>query len=77
MYTSLFNAPKACPLPPAGTGRRPTGLLRYAKNVLLFFFRFGVCPLCITASVGYGTYRLVARLFSSPQTPPSRATPQQ
>lgn len=74
MRSSLFTTPGACPLPPAPAGNRRTGLARYVTRFLRFFFRFGVCPLCITASVGYGTYRLLARLLSSPQTTPSHAT---
>jgi hypothetical protein len=72
MQPSIFT-PRACPLPPARTGSRKTGLIRYLKNFLLFFFRFGLCPLCITASVGYGTYRFLARLFSSSPAKPSHA----
>lgn len=29
------------------------------KKLLLFFFRFGVCPACITASIGYGIVNFI------------------
>lgn len=29
------------------------------KQVAMFFFRFGVCPMCLTASVSYSLYELV------------------
>ena len=73
MQSSHFTSPGACPLPPARTGSRQRGLTRYAKDLLSFFFRFGLCPLCITASVGYGLYRLAARAFSSSSTTPADA----
>jgi len=34
------------------------------KKVALFFFRFGVCPLCITSSVSYGVYHWAKKLLT-------------
>jgi len=34
------------------------------KKVALSFFRFGVCPLCITSSVGYGVYQWAKKLLT-------------
>jgi hypothetical protein len=31
------------------------------KRVLLTFFRFGICPVCITMSLGYAIMRLFRR----------------
>ena len=45
-------------MPPSRSLIQNRGILFYLKELGLFFFRFGVCPLCITASVGYGFYRL-------------------
>ncbi len=42
----------SCPL-------TPVSLPRY-KKVGLFFFRFGICPLCVASSVAYSLYRAVA-----------------
>ena len=35
----------SCPIIPAN--------LPWYKKVLLFFFRFGICPMCITMSLAY------------------------
>jgi hypothetical protein len=35
----------SCPIVPAN--------LPFYKKLVLFFFRFGVCPACITMSLGY------------------------
>lgn len=29
------------------------------KRIVLFFFRFGICPACVTMSVGYALLRWV------------------
>ncbi len=29
------------------------------KQTLMFFFRFGVCPMCMTSSITYSLYELV------------------
>ena len=36
---------QSCPITPVH--------LPWSKKVFLFFFRFGLCPLCVTMSVGY------------------------
>ena len=36
---------RSCPITPVH--------LPWPKKVFLFFFRFGLCPLCVTMSVGY------------------------
>ena len=35
----------SCPIIPVN--------LPFQKKIMLFFFRFGVCPMCITMSLGY------------------------
>lgn len=35
----------SCPITPIN--------LPWHKKVVLFLFRFGICPLCVTSSVGY------------------------
>ena len=40
----------SCPIIPAH--------LPWYKKVALFFFRFGVCPMCITMSLGYSILRI-------------------
>ncbi|MBS0029282.1 hypothetical protein ACTJJ0_15130 [Chitinophaga sp. 22321] len=42
-----------CPIIPAN--------LPWYKKVFLTFFRFGVCPLCVTMSVGYSIRRFFRR----------------
>ncbi len=44
---------KNCPVIPAN--------LPLHKRVLLTFFRFGICPVCITMSLGYAIMRLFRR----------------
>lgn len=41
----------SCPITPVN--------LPWHKKVVLFFFRFGVCPLCVTSSVVYSVWRWV------------------
>ena len=41
----------SCPITPVN--------LPWYKKVGLFFFRFGICPLCVTSSVGYSLVRAV------------------
>ena len=41
----------SCPITPVN--------LPWYKKVSLFFFRFGICPLCVTSSVGYSLVRAV------------------
>lgn len=45
----------ACPFIPAEERRRAP----LWKQVTTFFFRFGVCPMCMTASVSYSLYELL------------------
>ncbi|MET3877336.1 hypothetical protein [Chitinophaga sp. OAE865] len=45
---------KGCPVIPAH--------LPWYKKVVLTFFRFGVCPLCITMSVAYSIGRIFRRM---------------
>jgi hypothetical protein len=45
---------KSCPVIPAH--------LPWYKKVALIFFRFGVCPLCITMSVSYSIGGLFRRM---------------
>lgn len=33
------------------------------KKILLFFFRFGLCPACVIASVGYGIVNFFKSAF--------------
>ena len=59
----------SCPITPAN--------LPFHKKFVLFFFRFGICPACVTASLGYNvlkTVRSVAARFKS--TAPKSAIPQ-
>ena len=59
MATNIWNIEEytgdgiSCPITPVG--------LPWYKQVGLFFFRFGVCPLCVTSSVAYGLVRAVRR----------------
>ena len=41
----------SCPITPTE--------LPFYKKAGLFFFRFGICPLCVTTSVGYSLLRLI------------------
>lgn len=36
--------------------------LPFHKKVMLFFFRFGVCPICITMSLGYNLLKPFKRI---------------
>jgi hypothetical protein len=47
---------RSCPITPVH--------LPWPKRIFLFFFRFGLCPLCVTMSVGYcfvRTFRTIIR----------------
>jgi uncharacterized membrane protein len=44
----------SCPVIPAQVA--------WYKKIFLFFFRFGICPLCVTMSVAYAVVRLTRRL---------------
>ena len=44
----------SCPITPVA--------LPWPKKVALFFFRFGICPFCITSSVGYSLLREFRKL---------------
>ena len=61
MATNIWNIKEyegdgvSCPITPAN--------LPWYKKVGLFFFRFGVCPLCVTSSVVYGTVRWARQLL--------------
>jgi hypothetical protein len=48
----------SCPMPPSKKLIKDRGTVFYLKELGLFFFRFGICPLCITASISYGLYRI-------------------
>jgi hypothetical protein len=37
--------------------------LPFQKKIVLFFFRFGVCPMCITMSLLYSLMRPLKKLF--------------
>ncbi|ADB39265.1 hypothetical protein [Spirosoma linguale] len=45
----------SCPITPVN--------LPFHKKVGLFFFRFGICPLCVTTSIGYSTVRLIRQIW--------------
>ncbi|MBA2613095.1 MAG: hypothetical protein H0U95_14090 [Bacteroidetes bacterium] len=47
----------SCPIIPAN--------LPLHKRALLFFFRFGVCPMCITMSLGYNIAKPFKRMMAS------------
>jgi hypothetical protein len=46
----------SCPIVPAN--------LPWYKKVALTFFRFGICPMCITMSVSYSIGKFFKKLFS-------------
>ncbi len=48
----------SCPIVPAQVA--------WYKKLFLFFFRFGICPLCVTMSVTYAGARLFKRLVGRP-----------
>lgn len=45
-----------CPIIPAN--------LPFQKKVVLFFFRFGVCPMCITMGLGYNIMKPVKKMIA-------------
>ncbi len=45
----------SCPIVPRNLPLR--------QRVVLFFFRFGICPACVTMSLTYGLIKLVRTLF--------------
>lgn len=51
--TSSETQGAACPIAP---GQENATLW---KQIVMFFFRFGVCPMCMTSSVTYSLYELV------------------
>lgn len=46
---------ESCPITPAN--------LPFRKKVILFFFRFGVCPMCITMSLLYNLVKPFKKIF--------------
>jgi hypothetical protein len=46
----------SCPVIPAN--------LPFHKKVVLFFFRFGVCPMCVTMSLGYNIVKPFKRMVA-------------
>ncbi|NBA86739.1 hypothetical protein GVN16_13270 [Emticicia sp. CRIBPO] len=46
----------SCPIIPAD--------MPWYKKVLLTFFRFGICPMCVTMSLVYAAGRFFRRLFA-------------
>ena len=46
----------SCPIIPAN--------LPFHKKMALFFFRFGVCPMCVTMSLGYNIIKPFKRMIS-------------
>jgi hypothetical protein len=50
----------SCPITPVH--------LPFHKKVILFFFRFGVCPACVTMSMGYNVMKFWNKyLFTNSQ----------
>ena len=49
----------SCPVIPAK--------LPWYKKAILFFFRFGVCPLCVTMSLIYGSKKLFKKTSKQKQ----------
>lgn len=45
----------------------PTNLPLH-KKVVLFFFRFGVCPMCVTMSLGFSILKLFKKLMAKFKT---------
>lgn len=67
--TAMHNLPSvvegtSCPITPTVT-KRPMW-----KRVLLFFFRFGICPACVTMSIAYAIVTW-ARRQMQPGAPPT------
>jgi hypothetical protein len=46
----------SCPVIPAH--------LPFYKKLVLFFFRFGICPLCVTLSLAYTTGKVLKRVIA-------------
>jgi hypothetical protein len=46
---------KSCPIIPIEERKNAS----FWKQTLMFFFRFGVCPMCMTSSITYSLYELV------------------
>jgi hypothetical protein len=46
----------SCPIIPAN--------LPWHKKIVLTFFRFGVCPACVTMSITYGIGKFFRKLFA-------------
>lgn len=44
----------SCPITPAN--------LPFHKKIVLFFFRFGICPACVTMSLGYNLMNALRKL---------------
>jgi hypothetical protein len=43
-----------CPITPKN--------LPFYKKFVLFFFRFGICPMCVTMSLGFNLMRFVKKM---------------
>ena len=39
--------------------------LPFYKKIILFFFRFGICPMCVTMSLGYNILKPFKRLVAN------------
>jgi hypothetical protein len=50
----------SCPITPAN--------LPFYKKFILFFFRFGICPMCVTMSLGYNLMKFFKKDKSEFQT---------
>lgn len=46
----------SCPITPLN--------LPFYKKVVLLFFRFGVCPMCVTMSLGYNIINLFKKIVA-------------
>ena len=44
----------SCPIVPIA--------LPWYKKIALFFFRFGICPLCVISSIGYSLVKALRNL---------------
>lgn len=47
----------SCPITPANVPLH--------KKIVLFFFRFGVCPMCVTMSLGYSLLKPFIRVTAT------------
>lgn len=45
---------KSCPIVPTN--------LPFHKKFVLFFFRFGICPVCVTMSLGYNLKKSLSKI---------------